>query len=79
MYSLRNFKLKGRSDALINQQHKAGKFITSYATFKVKLIGLPFVISKIEIDKEEMDLSELDLSDNSFSVSKEFTELHIVG
>ena len=79
MYSLRNFKLKGKTDELIIQQHKAGKFITSYETFKVKLIGLPFEISKIEIDKEEMDLAKLHVLDNTFTVSKEFTELHIIG
>ncbi|UOB19384.1 glycoside hydrolase family 31 protein [Abyssalbus ytuae] len=79
-YSLRSFTLVGRKDELIIQQHKSGKFITSYETFKIKLHGLPFKIQKVEVDNEEMVFEEVKMNgDNTLEISKEFTELHIIG
>jgi len=79
-YSLRNFKLTGKENELIIQQHKSGKFITTYDTFKIKLHGLPFTIAKIEVDNEEILFTDLELNgDNTFVVSKDFNELHIIG
>ena len=46
-YSLRTFKLTGKSDQLIIQQHKEGKYITTYNTFKIKFYGLPFKVKKM--------------------------------
>ncbi|NOQ92115.1 MAG: DUF4968 domain-containing protein [Flavobacteriaceae bacterium] len=79
-YSLRNFNLVGKSDELIIQQHKSGKFITSYKTFKMKLHGLPFSVSKIQIDNEEIAFEDVKVNgDNTIIISKDFTELHIIG
>ncbi len=78
-YSLRNFKLVGKEKSLIIQQYKSGKYITPYETIKIKFHGLPFKISKIQIDNEEMLFKDVKLNgDNSIVVSKEFTELHII-
>ena len=77
-FSLRNFTLVGKRDSLTIQQFKSGKFITPYETFEIKLIGIPFEIEKIEIDNEVFDLSNV-TPDNIMIVSKEFTEIHIIG
>jgi alpha-glucosidase len=79
-YSLRTFNLLGRTDQLIIQQHKTGKFITSYDTFKLKLHGLPFKIAKIQLDNEEILFEKVKVNgDNTLIIDKNFTELHIIG
>ena len=79
-FSLRTFSLVGKSDELIIQQHKSGKFMTSYKTFKMKLHGLPFKVLKIQIDNEEIEFEDVKVNgDNTIIISKEFTELHIIG
>ena len=78
-YSLRNFKLVGKEKSLIIQQYKSGKYITPYETIKIKFHGLPFKISKIQIDNEEKLFGDVKLNgDNTIVISKEFTELHII-
>lgn len=78
-YSLRNFTLTGRPSELIIQQHKSGKYITPYETFKLKLHGLPFKISKVKVDKKEYSFEELKLNgDNTLVINKDFTDLHIM-
>ncbi len=79
-YSLRKFKLIGKPKQLIVQQYKDGAFTTSYKSFRFNLHGLPFKIVEIEIDNEKVALKDLKLNgDNSLTVSKNFTELHITG
>ena len=79
-YSLRHFNLVGKKSQLIIQQHKSGKYITSYKTFKIKLHGVPFKISKIMIDNDVIDFEDIKVNgDNTIIVPKEFMELHIVG
>jgi alpha-glucosidase len=79
-YSLRNFKLNGKENELIIPQFKNGTFITPYKTFKLNLIDLPFKIKEIEIDNEIVPLKEVKLNGhNTIHVTKEFTELHIIG
>ena len=79
-YSLRNFKLHGKSNELIIQQFKDGTFITSYSTFKLNLHGLPFVIESVSVDNELVSLEDIKLNGNNvIEVSKEFTQLHIKG
>jgi len=76
---LRNFKLVGKEKELIIQQHKSGKFITEYETFKLKLHGLPFEISTIQIDNEEILFEKVKVNgDNTLIVDKNFTQLHIM-
>ena len=78
-YSLRSFKLTGKTNELIIQQHKSGTFITGYKTFKLKLIGMPFKISTIQIDNEEIAFEEVKVNgDNTLIIDKDFTELHIM-
>ena len=79
-YSLRTFKLTGKPNQLIIQQHKEGKFTSNYDIFELKIHGLPFKIKEIELDNEIIDLSEVKMNgDNSMKINKEFTELHIIG
>ncbi|NER14068.1 DUF4968 domain-containing protein [Leptobacterium flavescens] len=79
-YSLRTFKLTGRKNELILQQHKEGKYTTSYEKIKLCLHGLPFKVSKIEFDNEEVAFEKVKLNgDNSMIIDKDFTELHIIG
>ncbi len=78
-YGLRNFNLVGKQDSLVIQQFKEGKYITTYNTFRLNLYGLPFVITKVEIDNEEIDISDIDTDSPVLTVPKEFTELHIFG
>jgi alpha-glucosidase len=79
-YSLRNFKLVGKTNKLSIQQHKLGKYITNYENFKIKLHGLPFKVSKIYVDNEEFKFEDLKVNgDNIINISKEFTNLNIVG
>jgi alpha-glucosidase len=79
-YSLRNFRLLGKPNELIIQQHKTGKFMTTYKTFKLNLHGLPFSIKEVQIDNEVIPSKDLNFDgDNTLILKKEFTELHIVG
>ena len=78
-YSLRDFTLNGKEKELIIQQHKSGKFTTTYETFKLKLHGLPFKIKKVEVDNVEILFKDIKLNgDNTLTIPKDFTELHIM-
>lgn len=77
-YSLRSFNLKGESEQLIIQQHKSGSFTTSYRTFEVKLIGLPFEVKTILVDHEPIDFDlEKFSKDHTLIIDKNFSELRI--
>jgi len=79
-FSLIYFTLEGKTNELIIQQYKSGKYITDYKRFKMKLHGLPFKISKIKLDRDEISFEDLKLNgDNTFTINKEFVELHIIG
>ncbi len=78
-FSLRTFKLTGKKEELILQQHKRGDFNANYSKFNLVLHNLPFTITAIEIDNVEIDLNNINLETQSISVDKEFTEIHIIG
>jgi alpha-glucosidase len=79
-YSLRNFKLNGKENELIIQQFKDGNYITTYETFKLNLMGLPFKIKAIQLDNETIDLKDVKMNgNNTIHVTKNFTNLHILG
>ena len=79
-YSLRTFKLTGRKKELIIQQHKEGKFMTDYSTFKLCIHGLPFDIKEIELDNQVIPLKHLKTNGtHSMVVDKNFSEIHIIG
>jgi alpha-glucosidase len=78
-YSLRNFNLIGGKTELSIQQHKSGKYIAPFETFKINLHGFPFNISKIKIDKEEFLFEKIKVKGkNSFIITKDFTEIQIL-
>ena len=79
-YSLRNFKLTGKKKELIIQQFKDGTYTTPYETLRVNFIGLPFRISKVQVDNERVALREVRLNgDNTIEVHKNFSSLVISG
>jgi len=79
-YSLRKFRMRGKSNELIIQQFKDGSFITPYGTIKLQIHGLPFKVGSIEVDNEKVDLKSVKFDgSSSIEVSKDFTELHIFG
>lgn len=79
-FSLRHFNLLGKDTEIVIQQHKSGKYITSYKTFKIILHGVPFKINKILIDNDEINFEDAKVNgDNTIIVPKEFIELHILG
>ncbi|WMI67167.1 glycoside hydrolase family 31 protein [Mangrovimonas sp. YM274] len=79
-YSLRTFKLTGKANEVIIQQHKEGKYESTLSTFMVKFHGLPFHVTKIEIDNVDIPLSQVKMNgSNSMVVSEKFTQLHIIG
>lgn len=79
-YSLRTFKLTGKKNELIIQQHKEGKFITEYDRFKLQIHGLPFEINEIRVDNEIISLKHLKANGTiSMLIDKNFTQLHLIG
>ena len=79
-YSLRTFKVTGKKNELIIQQHKEGKYDAEYQKFKVKFHGLPFTVSRIQVDNEEISLDDVQLNgDNTMIIDKGFSQLHIFG
>ena len=79
-YSLSTFSFRGKEKEFILVQHKEGKFQTSYSKFKINLHGLPFKVKKIEFDNEEISFDAVAFDgENSLTIDKDFTELHIIG
>ncbi|WP_430409556.1 glycoside hydrolase family 31 protein [Kordia sp.] len=79
-YSLRTFKLTGKPNELIIQQHKEGKYITTYQNFKLNIHGLPFKAKEVQIDNVIVALSDLKTDENgAMIVAKDFSEIHIIG
>ncbi|MDB4297505.1 glycoside hydrolase family 31 protein [Flavobacteriaceae bacterium] len=75
-YSFRHFDLKGAPNKLRIKQHVTGKFETSYETFKINLIGLPFKIQKVILDGEEINVEILN---NTLEIPKGFHNIQFVG
>ncbi|MGC1473334.1 MAG: glycoside hydrolase family 31 protein [Psychroserpens sp.] len=79
-YSLRTFKLTGKPQELIVQQHKEGKFNAEYETFELRIHGLPFTINEIQVDNVIIPLKRITTNGMStMTINKEFTELHLIG
>ena len=77
-YSLRDLTLIGKENELIIQQYKSGKYTAPYETFKLRLHGLPFKVTKLEIDKEGFICEDVkDNGETTLIISKDFTEIHI--
>lgn len=79
-YSLRTFKLSGKQNELIIQQHKEGKYTTKYKAFNLNIYGLPFKVKEIQVDNEVIDIKRLMVDKHSnIIIDKDFSELHIIG
>ena len=79
-YSLLSFQLTGKSNKLIIQLHKEGKFETNYSKYKLNLIGLPFKIKSLKIDSEKVPFDKEAFEvDNYLIVDKEFAVLQLIG
>lgn len=79
-YSLRTFKLTGKKQEFILQQHKEGKYNTGYSKFNIVVHNLPFKITSIQIDNVEVDLTGISVNGtHTITIDKEFTELHLFG
>lgn len=79
-YSLRKFRLRGKTNELIIQQFKDGAYITPYENLRIQFHGLPFDIKSIEVDNEKVDAESVKLNgNNNIIISKDFTELHLTG
>ena len=79
-YSLRTFKVTGKKNELILQQHKQGKFDADYNNFNIIFHKLPFKITSIQIDNVVVDVNKSNTAGiQSITVDKEFTELHLIG
>jgi len=79
-YSLRTFKLTGKANELIIQQHKEGKYITTYENFKLNFHGLPFEIKEIQIDNVSVPLADMKMDETgAMFIDKNFSEIHIIG
>lgn len=78
-YSLRHFKVVGTDNKLTLRQHKQGKYVTTYETFKINLYGLPFDVKSIKIDNEEVSLEDVQFKNRTLIVSKGFTNIQIIG
>lgn len=79
-FSLRTFKVTGKKEELILQQHKSGDFDANYHSFKINFHNLPFAIQSVQIDNVEIELDNVNNDKNqSITINKEFTELHLFG
>ena len=79
-FSLRTFKVTGKKEELIIQQHKRGDFNAEYHKFKIVLHNLPFEITTIQIDNVPIKLANINASKTqAITIDKEFTELHLFG
>ncbi len=79
-FSLRNFKITGKENDFVIQQHKSGQFITGYTKFEIQLIGLPFEVKNIEVDNVMVSLDDVNWNKTTktFTVTKDFSEIHLM-
>ncbi|TXD45993.1 glycoside hydrolase family 31 protein [Polaribacter sp. IC073] len=79
-FSLRTFKVTGKKEELILQQHKRGDFNADYSKFHIVFHNLPFEITSIQIDNVAIELKNSNTSKTqAITIDKEFTELHLFG
>lgn len=79
-FCFRTFKLTGRDNQLIIQQHKEGTFETECKKFKIQIHGLPFEITNIELDNESKPLEHLKVNGcQTIVVDENFSELDFSG
>ncbi|MAN28719.1 MULTISPECIES: glycoside hydrolase family 31 protein [Mesonia] len=75
-YCLRTFKLTGRKNQLVIQQHIEGSFKSDSKTFKIQIHGLPFKIDTIQLDNQLEAIEAVEEHGYlSITVNEDFTEL----
>jgi alpha-glucosidase len=78
-FSLRTFKVTGKKEELIIQQHKRGDFNADYSKFNIVFHNLPFTITSIQIDNVEISIDNINKGKTqSILIDKEFNELHLL-
>jgi len=75
---LRSFKVTGKKDEFILQQHKRGDFDAEYKNFNIVFHNLPFVVKSLQIDNVDVPIDKSFINTQSISINKEFTELHLI-
>ena len=79
-FSLRTFKVTGKKEEFILQQHKRGDYNAGYSKFNIVFHNLPFEITSVQLDNVEISLDNIITGKTqSILVDKEFTELHLFG
>ncbi|ARV15155.1 glycoside hydrolase family 31 protein [Polaribacter sp. SA4-12] len=79
-FSLRTFKVTGKKEELIIQQHKRGDFNADYSKFNIVFHNLPFSITSVQIDNVEISIDNINEGKTqSILIDKEFNELHLLG
>jgi alpha-glucosidase len=79
-FCLRTFKLTGRKNQLVIQQHKEGTFDTDCKKFKLQIHGLPFEIESIQLDNQTKSLEHLQINGClTMIIEENFTELDLNG
>ena len=77
---MRTFKVTGKKNEFILQQHKRGDFNAGYSKFNIVLHNLPFKITSVQIDNVEVKIDQSGTNKfQAITVDKEFTELHLFG
>ncbi|WP_088324126.1 glycoside hydrolase family 31 protein [Polaribacter tangerinus] len=78
-FSLRTFKLTGKQNELIIQQHKRGDFNAHYKNVTLIFHNLPFKVHTVQLDNVNIDLDNFNSNNNAITINKDFTELHLIG
>ena len=74
-FNLSTFKVSGKENELVVQQHREGNFETGYSKYRINLYGLPFAIGSVRVNNEILELSE----GTSIVVDHNFDDLRIYG
>lgn len=79
-YSQHNFRYFGKENDVLIQQHITGNFETTYSTYRIKIVGIPFKIKSIQLDNETIE-TEFNYTNGiaEFVVTKNFIELRVIG
>ena len=80
IFNHRTFKLTGKTNEIIVQQHVNGKYKSNLKTMKIILHGLPFEIKSASVNNEDVSLESIsyDKETNSIILQENFTDLHLI-
>ena len=80
IYLEKKFIVNGDAESMVIKQSIEGLFTPRYETYDLKIIGLPFKVSKVVIDGREYkdELISDELERLRLKVSKNFREIHLL-